>query len=274
MDSIQIRDLEVYCHHGVFKEENVLGQKFLVSLVLYTDTRSAGESDDLSQSINYADVSHFVKQEMEQKNYRLIEAVAEQLARSILLAFSLVHRVQVEIKKPWAPILLPLDTVSVRIERGWTTAYLSLGSNMGDRGKYLQDAVEALKREPSIKEVRVSDILETEPYGYTEQDPFLNAAVELKTLESPEGLLRICQKIEQAGKRERTIHWGPRTIDLDIVLFGDEIIQTGELTIPHVEMHRRLFVLEPLAQIAPWAVHPVYHQTVKEILERCKEREQ
>lgn len=120
----------------------------------------------------------------------------------------------------------------------------------------------------------MSDILETEPYGYTEQDPFLNAAVELKTLESPEGLLRICQKIEQAGKRERTIHWGPRTIDLDIVLFGDEIIQTGELTIPHVEMHRRLFVLEPLAQIAPWAVHPVYHQTVKEILERCKEREQ
>lgn len=274
MDSIQIRDLEVYCHHGVFKEENVLGQKFLVSLVLYTDTRPAGESDDLSQSINYADVSHFVKQQMEQKNFRLIEAVAEHLARSILLEFSLVHRVQVEIKKPWAPILLPLDTVSVKIERGWTTAYISIGSNMGDREKYLQDAVKALKCEPSIKEVRVSDIIETQPYGYTEQDPFLNAAVELKTLESPEGLLHICQKIEQAGKRERTIHWGPRTIDLDIVLFGDEVMQTEELTIPHVEMHRRLFVLEPLAQIAPWAVHPVYHQTVREILERCKEREQ
>lgn len=274
MDSIRIRDLEVYCHHGVFKEENVLGQKFLVSLVLYTDTSSAGESDDLSQSINYADVSYFVKQQMEQKNYRLLEAVAEHLARSILLEFSLIHCVQVEIKKPWAPILLPLDTVSVRIERGWTTAYLSVGSNMGDREKALRDAVKALKSELSIKEVRMSDIIETEPYGFTEQEPFLNAAVELKTLESPEGLLRICQKIEQAGKRERTIHWGPRTIDLDIVLFGEEIMQTEELTIPHVEMHRRLFVLEPLAQIAPWALHPVYRQTVKEILERCKEIEQ
>lgn len=272
MDAIYIRDLEIYCHHGVFREENVLGQKFLVSLTLYMDTRPAGETDDLERSINYAEVSHFVKQEMEQKDYKLIEAAAEQLARRILLAFPLLDRVKVEIKKPWAPILLPLDTVSVCIERGWTTAYLSIGSNMGDRESYLREAVAALKREPSIKGVRVSDILETEPYGYTEQEPFLNMAVELKTLENPEGLLRICQKIEQAGKRERTIHWGPRTIDLDIVLFGEERIQTEELTIPHVEMHRRLFVLEPLAQIAPWAVHPVYHQTVSELLERCKER--
>lgn len=272
MDAIYIRDLEIYCHHGVFREENVLGQKFLVSLALYMDTRPAGETDDLARSINYAEVAHFVKQEMEKKDYKLIEAVAEQLAREILMKYPLLHRVRVEIKKPWAPILLPLDTVSVCIERGWATAYLSIGSNMGDREGYLREAVTALKSEPSIKEVRVSDILETEPYGYTEQEPFLNMAVELKTLETPKGLLHICQKIEQAGKRERTIHWGPRTIDLDIVLFGEERIQTEELTIPHVEMHRRLFVLEPLAQIAPWAVHPVYHQTVSELLERCKER--
>ena len=267
MDAIQIRDLEIYCHHGVMKEENVLGQKFLVSVTLYMDTRPAGETDDLSRSINYAEVAHFVKQEMEQKNYKLIEAVAEQLARRILLTFSLVDHVKVEIKKPWAPILLPLDTVSVCIERGWQTAYLSIGSNLGDREAHLQTAFDALRERVEIRHVRVSEIMETEPYGYTDQPPFLNAAVELQTMTDPEGLLRICQQIEKEGKRERTVHWGPRTIDLDILLFGREMIQNEKLTIPHREMHKRRFVLEPLAQIAPWAMHPVFGRRVQEMLE-------
>ena len=272
MDSIQIKDLEVYCHHGVLKEENVLGQKFLVSLILYTDTRAAGESDDLEQAINYAEVSHFVKEQMERQNDKLIEAIAERLAKEILLSYSLVKRVQVEVKKPWAPILLPLDTVSVKIERGWTTAYLSIGSNIGDRKRHLQEALESLEREPTIREVRVSEFIETEPYGYTDQDKFLNAAVELETIEQPQGLWHILQRIEVEGKRERTIHWGPRTIDLDIVLFGDTVMQNEELTIPHREMHLREFVLRPLSQIAPWAQHPVYHKTVNELLELCINR--
>lgn len=271
MDSIQIKDLEVYCHHGVFKEENVLGQKFLVSLVLYTDTSPAGREDNLELSINYAEISHFVKAQMEKQNYKLIEAVAEHLAREILLTYSLVKRVQVEVEKPWAPILLPLDTVSVKIERGWTTAYLSIGSNMGNREKHLHQALAALQNEPTIRQIRVSDFIETEPYGYTEQASFLNAAVELQTLEMPEGLLHILQRIEAEGKRERTIHWGPRTIDLDIVLFGDTIMQTETLTIPHREMHLREFVLQPLSQIAPWAMHPVYRRTVNELLEHLRE---
>ena len=274
MDSIQIRDLELYCHHGVFKEENVLGQKFLVTLILYMDTRSAGETDDLKKSINYAEVARFVKKEMEEKNFRLLEAVAEQLARQILFHFPLIERVSVEIKKPWAPILLPLDTVSVCIERGWTTAYLSLGSNLGDREKYIKEAVGALRDEPAIRHVRVSEIIETEPYGYTDQPSFLNAAVELQTLEDPERLLHICQRIEKKGKRERTIHWGPRTIDLDILLFGTEVVQTENLTIPHREMHKRRFVLEPLSQLAPWACHPVLGERVMELLENVEKKEQ
>ena len=146
MDVIKIRDLEIYGHHGVMKEENVLGQKFLVSLALYTDTRAAGESDNLADSVNYAEVSYLVKEQMEKETYRLIEAAAEQLAKKILLKFPLVKKVEVEIKKPWAPILLPLDTVSVNITRGWETAYLSIGSNMGDRKAYLEAAIEELKK--------------------------------------------------------------------------------------------------------------------------------
>ena len=178
MDVIKIRDLEIYGHHGVMKEENVLGQKFLVSLALYTDTRAAGESDNLADSVNYAEVSYLVKEQMEKETYRLIEAAAEQLAKKILLKFPLVKKVEVEIKKPWAPILLPLDTVSVSITRGWETAYLSIGSNMGDRKAYLEAAIEELKKVETIREIKVSEIIETEPYGYTDQDKFLNRSEE------------------------------------------------------------------------------------------------
>lgn len=268
MDAIEIKDLEVYCHHGVLKEEQELGQKFLVSIILYADTKAAGISDDLEQSVDYAEVSHFVKAYMEKTNYQLIEAVAEHVAQEILLYFPLVERVQVEIKKPWAPILLPLDTVSVKIERGWTKVYLSIGSNIGNREKHLQKAIEALHQEKTVRKIRVSDWIETEPYGYLEQDSFLNAAVELETIESPLTLLHILQKIEADGGRERTIRWGPRTIDLDIVLFGDVIMQTEVLTIPHREMHIREFVLQPLSQLAPWARHPIYHKTVCELWEQ------
>lgn len=274
MDSIQIRDLEVYCHHGVLREEAVLGQKFLVSLTLYMDISPAGISDELSKSIDYAEVSHFVKEEMERRNFKLIEAVAENLARKILMNFSKINKIRVEIKKPWAPILLPLDTVNVCIERGWQKAYLSIGSNMGDREQHLLDAVNALKEIPSIRVRQISEWFETEPYGYIEQDKFLNGAIEVETLEAPEIFLHILQEIEKKGHRERTVRWGPRTIDIDIIFYGSTVMQTEELILPHREMHKREFVLEPLASIAPWACHPLYHRTVAELLEDLRKQEE
>lgn len=265
MDEIRIENLEVYCHHGVLKEETVLGQKFLVSLTLFTDTRQAGKSDDLSHSIDYASVAHFVEERMKGKNYKLIEAAAECLAEDILMAFPLVERLRMELKKPWAPILLPLDTVCVCIERGWQTVYLSVGSNMGDKRAHIEKAVEGLKQDEKIRRLVVSSLIETKPYGYTEQEDFLNGAIGLQTLYTPEELLDKIHEIEKEGGRERTLHWGPRTIDLDIVLYGDEVIQTDELTIPHREMHLREFVLSPLAELAPWAKHPVLGCTVSEL---------
>lgn len=265
MDQIRIENLEVYAHHGVLKEENTLGQKFLVSLVLYMDMTEAGRSDDLSFSVNYADVAHFVEKQMKEKNYRLIEAAAEHLAEEILLQFPQTDKIRVEIKKPWAPILLPLDHVSVRIERGWTKVYLSVGSNMGDKKENIAKAVMALREDKRIRKVLESPLIRTEPYGYTEQDDFLNGAIALETMYQPEELLARIHEIEAAGHRERRIRWGPRTIDLDILLYGDSLVQTEELVIPHREMHLRDFVLEPLVQIAPWAVHPVFHKTVSEL---------
>ena len=145
MDQIKIENLEIFANHGVYPEENRLGQKFLVSCILYVDTRKAGKTDDLEASVNYGTISHLIKEKMEEKNYRLIEAVAEQLAEEILLFDEKIRKVMVEVKKPWAPVGLPLETVSVKIERCWNEAFIALGSNMGDKKKYIENAVEELK---------------------------------------------------------------------------------------------------------------------------------
>ncbi len=273
MDQIRIENLEVYCHHGVLKEETVLGQKFLVSLILYTDTKKAGHSDDLSYSIDYAEISHFVEEKMKEKNYQLIEAAAEQLAGELLRKFRALEKICVEIKKPWAPILLPIDYVSVTIERKWTTVYLSVGSNMGNREEHIENAIEMLRDDFGIRKVKESVLIDNEPYGYTDQPNFLNGAVSLETIYSPWELLDVLHKIEKEGHRVRDIRWGPRTIDLDIVFYGEEIINDDDLVIPHRDMHRRRFVLEPLSELAPWAVHPVFHKTVYEMLQQLTEKE-
>ena len=117
-------------------------------------------------------------------------------------------------------------------------------------------------------------MLETKPYGYTDQPYFLNGAVRLRTLYSPEELLKRIHETEERGQRTREIHWGPRTIDLDILLYEDQVIETEELIIPHREMHKRMFVLEPLRQLAPWVRHPVLGTTVEKMYLELKEKDQ
>lgn len=266
MDKINIRDLEIYARHGVYPEETALGQKFLVSLILETDTRKAGIQDDLSSSVDYGKVAHDVEQFLTKNTYKLLEAAAEHLAEELLLSYPQVERITVEIKKPWAPILLPLDTVSAEIVRSWHKVYLSIGSNMEQREEHLNHALERLKQDNRIIITAVSEFLRTKPYGYTQQEDFLNGAVELKTLYTPQELLKVLHSIEAEGGRERKIHWGPRTIDLDILFYDDEVIAEPDLTVPHIEMHKREFVLVPLSQIAPWKEHPVLHKSVLDML--------
>ena len=265
MDKITIQNLEVFAKHGVFPEENVLGQKFLISAVLHTRTRKAGITDELQFSVNYGEVCHFINEFLTKNTWKLLEAAAEHLTQAMLLRFPPVEQVDLEIRKPWAPIGLPLDTVSVAISRRWHTAYIALGSNMGDRQGYLDMAVRHLNDRDDCQVTQVSDYLTTAPYGGVEQDDFLNGALELRTTLEPEPLLEILHEIEQEAGRVRQIHWGPRTLDLDILLYDDLVLDTPDLQIPHVELHLRDFVLTPLAQIAPWKRHPIAGKTVKQL---------
>jgi dihydroneopterin aldolase/2-amino-4-hydroxy-6-hydroxymethyldihydropteridine diphosphokinase len=272
MDKIVISQLEVFSHHGVYKEENVLGQKFLVSIELFADLSTAAKNDDLSKSVNYGEVCHFIKKEMEQNTFKLIEALTAHLAKKILLEFKNIEKLKVQVKKPWAPILLPIDTVSVEMERGWHTVYIGLGSNMGDREQNLNSAIDLLKSQEECQVVKVSSYSNTKPVGEVEQEDFLNCALELRTLKSPEELLDLIGEIETKLKRVRTIHWGPRTIDLDILFYDHAIINTERLTIPHPEIINREFVLEPMREIAPHYMHPVYSQTVYKLYENYKKK--
>lgn len=264
-DEIHIEDLEVFANHGVFPEETKLGQKFLISLTMYVDSRSAGKTDCLEKSADYGEVCHFMTEYTMSHPCKLIEAAAEELAEALLSRFAILKGVTLELKKPWAPIGLPLKTVSVKISRFWHTAYLGLGSNIGDKKAYLDNAVKALAETKGCDVEKVSSYHVTEPYGGVEQDDFLNACLILKTLLTPEELLERLHEIEKSAHRERTIRWGPRTLDIDILMYDDVVMETDELIIPHAEMHLRAFVLKPLSEIAPNKRHPILKKTVSQL---------
>lgn len=267
MDQIKIENLEVFCNHGVFPEETKLGQKFLVSCVIYLDTRKAGLTDALEESVDYGVVSHMIKKEMEEKTCQLIETVAEHLAKIILLYDKKIRGVELEIKKPWAPIGLPLENVSVKIKRRWHEVYVAVGSNMGDKKGYIEAALKGLEATEGCRVEKVSTLILTEPYGVTDQDEFLNGVWKLSTLLTPHELLDRLHELEQEAGRTRELRWGPRTLDLDILLYDEEIIGEDDLCIPHADMQNRRFVLAPMAEIAPYKHHPVFGKTMQEMLD-------
>lgn len=148
--------------------------------------------------------------------------------------------------------------------------FLGLGSNVGDREEYIEQSVFLLDKIKGVEVLKRSSNYETQAEGNVEQPPFLNAAVELKTSLPPQKLLKEIHDIENALGREREVEWGPRTIDIDILMYGNLIISEDDLQIPHPLLHERMFVLLPLKEISPRLSHPVLEKTVEELFEDKK----
>ena len=267
MDHIYIKDLEIYANHGVFDEEQRLGQKFLVSIDMELDVSAAAAGDDLTKSVHYGEVAEEAPSFMKNNTFKLIETAADRLSRDILVKRPLLESVEVTIKKPWAPVGLPLDTVAASVKRSWHRAVVAYGSNMGDRLANIEQGLKDLDVD-GVEILKRSETRETKPMGYVEQGDFLNGCVLVRTVFTPEELLEVCHEAENNANRVRNIHWGPRTLDLDIIAYDSDIIKTEDLTIPHPEMQNRRFVLEPMAEICPDWVHPVLHMSAKELLDK------
>lgn len=158
------------------------------------------------------------------------------------------------------------------MENTTVPVWFSLGSNLGDRLSHLQAAVDALHDEKSIQVIRISPIYKTEAWGNTNQPDFFNCVIEARTNLAPEQVLTIILETERKLGRIRNERWGPRTIDIDILLMGQLTHTSDQLILPHPELHRRLFVLIPLADLSPDLLHPIEQKTIRDLVEQCTDR--
>lgn len=271
MDYITITGLKIFAHHGVFEEETKNGQDFYVNARLIYDMDKAAQTDEMADAVHYGEVCQFMTQFLQEHTYKLLERAVAETMKAVLLAFPMLEGIEMELCKPHAPIPLPFENVSVTRSLRWEKVYLAIGSNMGDKEQYVEQAVNALQTDADFKEIRTSSWIKTEPYGGVEQEDFLNGVIEVQTLLSPHALLKRIHEIEAQADRKRSVRWGPRTLDLDILFYEDRMVNETDLVIPHIDMANRRFVLEPLAELAPAYMHPVLKKTVKQMLDELKE---
>lgn len=267
MDKIYLKDIEIFANHGVFQEEKTLGQKFILSLELSLDIKEAAITFDLTKSVHYGELCHKVVEVFQEESLDLIESVVNKVASFVLDDYPMVKAVKVLLKKPWAPIGRHLDYAAVEITRERHTAYIMLGSNMGNKEENFKNAMKKIEEVNGIKISKVSSFIVTEPWGNQNQEEFLNGAIEVKTYLTPRELMRELLRIENELGRVREIKWGPRIIDLDIVLYDDIVSNDEFVILPHPLMHLREFVLKPLNEIAPYALHPLKNKRIFELLD-------
>ena len=270
MDQLRIKDLEVYAYHGVFQAEKEMGQRFVLDVCIDYDMTRTARTEDLTSSIHYGILAEQLTGWMQGDQVDLIETVAFQLVQHIFETYNFVSKVRLEVKKPWAPVALPLDTCSVTIEREKKRAFIGLGSNMGDKGQQLATAVSKLE-EKGIMILQTSSQIETAPWGGVEQDSFLNQVVEVETWFTPQDLIETLLDIELEMGRVREVKWGPRVIDLDLLYMEDLILYSSDLILPHPYVAERAFVLESLNEIAPYFVDPVQRRQIRQLWEAVKE---
>ncbi len=248
---IKIRGLEINACHGVHGFEKQTPQRFLIDADLSVDFYEAAKHDDLNKTVNYSAVCSLIAKTVTENCFNLIESLAYACAFAVMENFATVSKITLTVKKPDAPLKVKFDSVEAEAELERNTVYLSLGSSMGDRAAYLDSAVDKLKAVRGVKVEKVSEYMTTEPYGGVAKNSFLNCAAKIKTLISPEQLLLEIHRIEKECRRVRDKRWDDRTLDIDIIFFGNKTVREENLIIPHPDYANRPFVTEPLKNVEP-----------------------
>ncbi len=264
MDTIKIRGLEASACHGVHDSEKTNKQLFIFDADLELNFYGAANDDDLNKTVSYSDVCNLIVKIASENVFSLIEKLAYECAFAIMENFP-VQSAKITVWKPNAPIKHKFENVGVTVCCNRERVLLSLGSNLGDKKGYLDFAIKALGATRGIKVKKVSSYIRSEPYGGVAQNTFLNCAAEIETYLSPRALLGEIHRIESEGKRVRTVRWGDRTLDIDIIFYGRQIIDEEGLTIPHADYKNRPFVVDPLKEIAPDFVCPLTNKRLCEL---------
>jgi dihydroneopterin aldolase/2-amino-4-hydroxy-6-hydroxymethyldihydropteridine diphosphokinase len=256
MDRVLIDDLRVLTIIGALPHEREAAQPIRIDLSIGLDLRNAGRSDELADTVHYGLVCDRVADLCRGSKDILLERLAAKVA-DVVLEFDLVEAVDVRLTKLRPPIAEQVQSTSVAITRTRAEAaappleshevIVALGSNLGDREGYLRFAVGELGDVTAM-----SQVFETEPIGGPGgQDAFLNMVVKVQTALDPYAFIRRCQRIEAGALRQRVVHWGPRTLDVDVLFYDDVRIESERLTLPHPRINERRFVLTPLSEVAP-----------------------
>ena len=264
-DRIRLSGVRGRGFHGVFEHERREGQEFVVDIELALDLGPAGASDDLGDTVNYGEIGAAALARIEGEPYDLIERLAELVADDVL-AHPSVDEVTVTVHKPQAPVGVPFGdvTVSVTRRREPVPVVVAVGANLpwghSRPHETASSAVESLAHHPAVRVVASSALYDSEPVGGPQQPTYVNAVVLAHTSLSPTSLLRELHVVEAAFDRRREVRWGARTLDLDLVQYGDPAAGTDvtsdlpRLTLPHPRAHERAFVLVPWLDVDPDAV--------------------
>lgn len=295
-DEITIKGITAFGLHGVYPVERDHGQEFTVDITMMVDTNQAASTDDLDYTVDYSQVAQVVSHLLSGAPVNLLETLAETIARKVL-SFPRVEEVTLTLHKPQAPLTVKFSDLSLTIHRAksWlnsvpvatpaeadlqakpetpVVATVALGANLGDAPRVMAQTVVDLDKQPQISVTAVSGLFKTAPIllpGQAAQPDYYNAVIEVSTTLSPLGLLEVLQELEATAGRVRTEKWAPRTLDLDIVTYGDLHSTNENLILPHPRAHERAFVLQPWNQINPNATLGK-HGRVNILVEQVKEQ--
>ncbi len=261
-DCIFIEGMTFMTLIGVLEHEKVHPQPVVVDLSMSVMPVQASRTDRLEQTISYATAYERISQIIQTETFGLVERLAGSIAQQLLSDHETLMAVTVTIRKPEAPLPGPFASAGISITRSrgdfglMTQADLSLGTNQGDRLETLHQAVLHLSGHPDIELVGTSSVYETTPVGRLDQPDFLNLVARIRTTLDPFSLLSFCQSLETRFGRERLVHWGPRTLDIDLLTYGHLMTQSARLTVPHPRMQEREFVQIPLRELETGLAQP------------------